>query len=136
MKWTFAPDIHTRISHLVNSLDLRYIDPEKIITFRSRGSVSRARARIWSLPTIWQQALNIGPHYCIEVISEKFDTLSSDDQERVLIHELLHIPKTFSGSLVPHRHHASGRKTYRHYHEHVESLFKKLIVKSFQIKSH
>lgn len=132
MKWTFAPDIAKRIFHLVRHLELDYIQPKCVVCFRSSGSSSRARARIWSLPTIWQQALNVGPHYCLEVLAEKFDTLSLQDQERVLIHELLHIPKTFSGALVPHRHHASGRKTYRHYHDHVEHLFNSLSVKSYQ----
>lgn len=131
MKWTFAPDISRRVFHLVKHLDLAHIDPVKVVCFRSHGSSSRARARIWSLPTIWQQALEVEPHYCVEVLSEKFDRLSPDDQERVLIHELLHIPKTFSGALVPHRSHAHGRKTYRHYHDEVEALFKSLIQKSF-----
>ena len=132
MQWNSSPDISRRITHLVKNLALKHVDPSKIICFRSHGSSSRARARIWSLPTIWQQALKVTPHYCIEVLSEKFDTLSLDDQERVLIHELLHIPKTFSGALVPHRSHAHGRKTYRHYHDEVEALYRLLTVKSFE----
>lgn len=132
MLWNFAPDISERINFLVKHLTLDYIRPVNIVCFRSRGSVSRATARIWSLPTIWQQALDVGPHYCLEVIGEKFDRLSADDQERVLIHELLHIPKTFSGALVPHRSRAHGRKTFRHYHDTVEALFMSLTRKSFQ----
>ena len=131
MKWSSAPDITHRISFLVKHLGLSYIHPNQVICFRSHGSSSRARARIWSLPTIWQQALNVAPHYCLEVLSEKFDPLSPDDQERVLIHELVHIPKTFSGALVPHRHPASGRRTYRHYHDTVESMFQSLSSKSY-----
>ncbi len=129
MPWIAAPDITRRITFLVVELQLDYIQPENIITFRSRGSSSRARARIWSLPTIWQQALNIDPKYCIEVLSEKFDSLSLDDQERVLIHDLLHIPKTFSGALVPHR--TSHHRSFRHYHDSVETLFRQLTVKSY-----
>jgi predicted metallopeptidase len=70
---------------------------------RSQGSKSRAVARIWSMPRIWQKALGIKSHYVIEVISEKFDQLNEEDQERTLIHEIMHIPKTFSGALVPHK---------------------------------
>lgn len=129
MKWQSAPDITRRINFLVKELGLDHIKPENLICFRSHGSSGRSRARIWSLPTIWQQALAIEPHYCIEVISEKFDHLKLDDQERILIHELLHIPKTFSGALVPHR--TSRHRSYRHYHDSVETLFRRLAIKSY-----
>lgn len=103
MKWYPAPDIEKKLKIIVRVLDLSYVELSRIICFRSEGSVSRARARIWSFPRVWQQALNLPSHYIIEVVSKHFDHLSSDDQERVLIHELLHIPKNFSGSLLPHR---------------------------------
>ena len=70
---------------------------------RGFGSTSRAIARIWSLPRPWQLALKIPPQYIIEVIAQRFDKLSDEDKDRTLIHELMHIPKTFSGALVPHR---------------------------------
>jgi predicted metallopeptidase len=129
MNWQPAPDITTRITFLVNHLKLVYVSPHQLFCFRSFGSQGRTTARIWSLPTIWQQALNIKPHYCIEVISEKFDHLTPDDQERVLIHELLHIPKSFSGALVPHRN--ARRRTFRGYHDAVEQLFRALTGKSY-----
>ncbi len=129
MLWQDAPDIKTRIFFLVVELQMDHVQPEQVFCFRSNGSSGRATARIWSLPTIWQQALNIMPSYCLEVISEKFDDLSLDDQERVLIHELLHIPKTFSGALVPHRTH--HHRSFRHYHDTVESLFRSLKSKSY-----
>lgn len=119
MDWNRAPDINKTIISLVSSLKLVHIDPKRVICFRSRGSKSGARARIWSLPRVWQKALGVKAHYVLEVISEKFDKLSKDDQCRVLIHELLHIPKNFSGSLVPHR----GRN-YRIDSRRVETLFK------------
>jgi predicted metallopeptidase len=86
---------------------------------RSYKATSRARARIWSFPKIWQMALKTPPHYVIEVLSHHFDRLSNDDKIRVLIHELMHIPKNFSGALVPHR----GRHK-RIDHRIVESLFR------------
>lgn len=103
MNFLSAPDIKARIGRIVKKGGFSYISTTRIKCFRSFGSKSKARARIWSFPRIWQKALNIGPHYIIEVISEKFDKLNKQDQDRVLIHELLHIPKNFSGSLVPHR---------------------------------
>lgn len=126
-----APDVHRRIEFLVRELRLSHIQAQNIACFRSFKSSSRARARIWSLPRIWQQALSVPAHYCIEVLSEKFDRLPPDDQQRVLIHELLHIPKNFSGALVPHRH--GGRRTFRQYHDMVESLFRLLDRKSYRV---
>ncbi len=103
MKWMDAEDIKKEINRVVDRLGFTHIDCRRIICFRSVGSSSRARARIWSFPKVWQQALVLPPHYVIEVLSQHFDKLSSDDKTRVLIHELLHIPKNFSGSLIPHR---------------------------------
>ena len=122
MEWHKAAEIQREITELVKKLEFSHIDPKKIIAFRSTGSKSRARARIWSLPRIWQQALSVGPHYCIEVLSEKYDRLSREDKIRVLIHELLHIPKTFSGSLLPHR----GRGRTRVDASSVESHYRKI----------
>ena len=103
MDFILAPDIQKRIKNILKKIDRPYIEFERIVCFRSYGSTSRARARIWSLPRIWQKALKVNPHYCIEVLSEKFDRMSKVNQTKVLIHELMHIPKTFSGALLPHR---------------------------------
>jgi predicted metallopeptidase len=121
MDFHLAPDIQTRIASLVKKLELRYIDSTRLVCFRSHGSQSRARARIWSLPRIWQIALKTKSHYCIEILSEKFDHLSRDDQDKILIHELMHIPQTFSGALLAHR-----RKGRAANHHTVNRLFKKL----------
>ena len=70
-------------------------------------------------------ALGIPPHYVIEVLSEKFDRMSDDDQIRVLIHEILHIPKNFSGALVPHRgrfHRIDHRAVEHYFQEFKNSL--------------
>lgn len=122
MDWLKAPDIDREIKNLCQHEEFSHIDSKYIVSFRSHGSSSRARARIWSFPRVWQLALNLKPHYIIEVLSKHFDHLSADDQKRVLIHELMHIPKNFSGSLLPHR----GRG--RHIdNRNVEQLFKKII---------
>lgn len=98
-----APDIKRRIDEIIKRLGMSYMNPPQVACIRSTGSVSRARARIWAFPTIWQEALGIKPHYVIEVLEEKFNRLSDEEQTKTLIHELLHIPRTFSGALRPHR---------------------------------
>jgi len=103
MIWEFAPDLQKRMAELVCSLKFSHIDPQRIVVFRSYGSKSKAQARIWSLPRIWQKALKVPAHYCLEALSERFDKLTMNEQGKVLIHELLHIPKNFSGSLLSHR---------------------------------
>ncbi len=119
MQIAAAPDIHRQIKNIVKHLELPHLDPSRIICFRSELSTSRARARIWSLPRIWQMALNVPAHYVVEVLSQHFDHLNDDDKIRVLIHELMHIPKNFSGALLPHRGRGKGIN-----HHTVETLFK------------
>lgn len=103
LNWEEAPEIKEKIEHIVQTIDLSYIDSQKISCYRTYGSSSKSYARIWSFPKIFQHALQIQPHYVIEVLAKYYDTLDVDGQTRVLIHELLHIPKNFSGALLPHR---------------------------------
>lgn len=118
MQIEFAPDIDAIVKKVLPNLPFPYIDRKRIVCMRSHGATSRARARIWSFPKIWQMALNLPAYYVIEVLSHHFDGLSDDDKTRVIIHELMHIPKNFSGALVPHKgvHKRIDRRT-------VEKLF-------------
>lgn len=114
-----APDVEKIAHKLVPKLPFPYINLKRIVFMRSFKATSRARARIWSFPKIWQMALNLPPYYVIEVLSHHFDHLSDDDKMRVIIHELMHIPKNFSGALVPH--HGLHKRID---HRTVETLFK------------
>jgi predicted metallopeptidase len=103
-----APDIEKRALKLIEDLHLDYLLGERLFFYRSTGSKARAYARNWGLPAIWQNALEIEPAYVIEVISGYFDKLSPREQDKVILHELMHIPKNFSGALVPHTHRRKG----------------------------
>jgi len=103
LTWKEAKEIKRDIKHIISVIKLPYIDSSRVFCFRTYGSKSRSYARIWSMPKIFQKALNIKPAYVIEVLSKYFDRLDEDAKKKVLIHELLHIPKNFSGSLLPHR---------------------------------
>jgi predicted metallopeptidase len=103
MDWQEAHDVKQDIKHVLQTIDLPHIDIEKIHCYRTTGSKVRAYARTWAFPKIFQRALQIEPAYVIEVLSRHYDKLSSDEKKKVIIHELLHIPKNFSGALLPHR---------------------------------
>lgn len=108
MVWEPDQNISRRISYLSSKLGITWIKNKRIYTFKSYNSTSRAVARIWGLPKVWQQALGEEPAYVVEVISEKYDNLSEREQDRVLIHELAHIPMNFSGALLPHTRKRKG----------------------------
>ena len=98
-----APDIAEIVTELVGILGFDHIDPSRIHCRRSRGSTADAYARIWEMPSMWRDALGIPPQYVIEVLAEHFDPLDEEERIKTLIHELLHIPSTFSGALRNHR---------------------------------
>jgi predicted metallopeptidase len=100
--WKEAPDVKKRILFLKKSLNLDWLKPSDIYAFRSSYSRSRAIARIWGLSRIWQMALKLDAKYIIEVISERYDRLSQRKKDEVLLHEIVHIPRNFSGALIPH----------------------------------
>lgn len=106
--WKKAPDIQIRAEILIEKLSLSYINEKRIFFYRSDGSKARAYARTWGLPALWQNALKVEPGYIIEVISKHFDKLTIHEQDKVLLHEISHIPKTFSGALTPHTRHSKG----------------------------
>lgn len=103
MHWEESNEIKKHIEKLVKRLGFSHIKADKIFCYATTGSRARAYARTWMFPKIFQKALGIEPAYVIEVISERFGKLSTENKIKVLIHELLHIPKNFSGSLLPHR---------------------------------
>ncbi len=122
LKFTKSPEIKRRLKSLSLSLGLSWVKHSRVFAYSSTGSKTRAYARTWGLPRLWQTSLETEPAYIIEVISEHFNKLSPKDQDKVLLHELNHIPKNFSGALLPHTHRRKGsfrdklRKLYEDYH--------------------
>jgi len=118
MEWEEAKDIKKDIKEILRVLDLPYVKPSRIFCYRTQGSKSRSYARIWAFPKIFQRALSLEPAYVIEVLAKHYDKLGNDEKKLVLIHELLHIPKNFSGALVPHMTRS------RHLETQAKQLFK------------
>lgn len=117
VEWEDAEDIKVRFEKLVKSVGVSWVDPQRIFFYRSHGSKSRAYARTWGLPKLWQSALGVAPAYIIEVISHYFDDLPESKQDEILLHEVSHVPKNFSGALLPHI-----RRGKRSFHRKVETL--------------
>jgi predicted metallopeptidase len=117
-----APDMKRRVDEIIDLLRFNHINADSVYCVRSRGSkATRTIARIHGLGRIWQDATGMEPSYIIEVIAEKFDGLSRNDQDRTLIHELLHIPHGFRGGFRHHRSYVNA--------ETVEAWYKRYLQK-------
>ena len=104
IKYQEASDVKDLVQRLVDQLHFHHIDASQVYCFRSMHSRSkRTVARIHNLSKLWQRALKRPAGYLIEVISERYDKLSQEEKEKVIIHELLHIPKSFAGGFRPHK---------------------------------
>lgn len=102
MKYDFAPDLQDRMTDIVMTLGLNHIDVNRVKCFRSRGSSTRRTiARCHTVGKLMQKAMNMPPHYAIEFL-EIFEKMKKEEQDKVIIHELMHIPKTFGGGFRQH----------------------------------
>jgi predicted metallopeptidase len=121
LAWQKATDIQNEMEEIIKTLKMEHVKADRIFCYKTTGSKARAYARIWAFPKIFQQVLSIEPAYVMEVLSEKFDKLDSDNRKKVIIHELLHIPKNFSGALLPHKY------GYTKIEKEVDVLFKQYL---------
>ncbi|MFA5137039.1 MAG: putative metallopeptidase [Patescibacteria group bacterium] len=103
MNYAIAPEIYKEVKKLIERLDLHYIDPKRVHCIRSFDAKTRAYARIWGMSRLFYEVAGLKPNYIIEVIAKRYDKLPRREQIKTLIHELMHIPKTFSGALLSHR---------------------------------
>ncbi len=128
MQWRPARDIFSRLRRILRALDLAYIDAHRIHCVRVWGSRANALARIWGLPPIFQEALRLRAHYVIEFMVPTFDRLPREEQDRVIIHELLHIPRSFSGGIRPERSPSlsiNTRTVERYYRQYLAAMRKR-----------
>lgn len=103
MNYSKAPEIKRTVDVLINRLNLKFIKKSSIHCIRSLDAKTRAIARIWGMSRLFKEVAGLEPHYIIEVNAKRFDKLSEREKIKTLIHELMHIPKTFSGALLSHR---------------------------------
>ncbi len=103
MEYEKADDLRELAKKIVKKMNWNHIDLDNIGFLRSFGSSTRRTiARCHGLGKAMQIAMGRKGFYVIEVISEKFDRLNNEQKEKVLIHELMHIPKSFGGGFIHH----------------------------------
>lgn len=102
MKYEFAPDLQ-KVADEISVLLFPHVNVSRVRCFRSYGSSSKYTiARCHALNKLMQKALGIKAVYVLEFLSERFDKLSNEDKVKTVIHELMHIPKTFGGGFKHH----------------------------------
>ncbi len=120
IRYELASDIESKLKKIARRLKMNHIDLNRVRGIRSYGSTGKGIiARCHALPKVMQLAINMDAHYVVEVLSESYDRLSEEEQIKILIHELMHIPETFGGGFRMHRDHVTRKN--------VEKLYKKLI---------
>ncbi len=102
MRYEFAPDLQARMEEIVRILGMRHIDVKRVKCLRSFGSsTKRTIARCHALGKMMQNAMGVDAFYAIEFL-ERFEKMSAEEKDKTIIHELMHIPKSFGGGF---RHH-------------------------------
>lgn len=117
MKYELAPDIQ-QIADEISRMLFPHVKLERVKCFRSYGSSSRGTiARCHTIGKLMQKAMGVQAFYTLEFISERFDRLNKEEQIKVIIHELMHIPATFGGGFRHHDHVCDRNieKNYRAY---------------------
>jgi predicted metallopeptidase len=120
IRYEMAPEIESKLKRITRKLKLDHIDLDRVKGVRSYGSTGKGIiARCHALPKVMQLALGIDAHYVIEILTENYNRLSKEEQIKILIHELMHIPETFGGGFRMHKDHVTRKN--------VEKLYRKLV---------
>ncbi|MBS3099372.1 metallopeptidase [Candidatus Pacearchaeota archaeon] len=125
MKYEYAQDLQQRMMEIVQFLGMNHIKVERVECLRSYGSsTKRTIARCHALGKLMQKAMKTKAFYAIEFL-EIFEKMSRKEQDKTIIHELMHIPKSFGGGF---RHHDYVcERNVELLHEKFENLKKKRI---------
>ena len=102
IKYQMAEDLQEAVNEIAGML-FPHVRTNDVVCLRSFGSTSRGTiARCHALGKAMQMGLGRKGFYLIEVISERFDKMSDKERIKTLIHELMHIPKSFGGGFIFH----------------------------------
>lgn len=108
MRYELCAAESRRARELIELLKLNHVKPERVVVVRSKGTKTRRTiARIHTMGKVMQLAMNQEPFYAIELIIERYDKMSPEEQTKTMIHELLHIPHAFGGGFRHHKTHVN-----------------------------
>jgi len=117
ISYELAEDLQEQVNE-ISKLMFPHVKLDSVVCLRSYGSSSRGTiARCHALGKAMQLALGRRGFYVIEVISRRFDKMSKEEKTKTLIHELMHIPKSFGGGFIHHNivHERNVERMYQHY---------------------
>ena len=118
MKYEFAPDLQEEAEE-ISKLLFPHVVIERIKCFRSYGTSTKGTiARCHALGKVMQKAIGIKAYYALEFLAERFDKLDEKEKIKIIIHELMHIPKTFGGGFK-HHDHVSDENVELHYSTYI-----------------
>ncbi|MCK4647541.1 metallopeptidase [Candidatus Pacearchaeota archaeon] len=125
MKYEFAKDIQVQAEEISRIL-FPHVDLANVKCFKSYGSSSRRTiARCHALGKLMQSALLRKAFYALEFLSERFDKLDEEEKTKVIIHELMHIPKCFGGGFK-HHNFVTEKNVKKYYQEYQMKRDRKL----------
>jgi predicted metallopeptidase len=102
MKYEYAEDLQ-KLAEEISVMFFPHVDLSNTKCYRSYGTSSRGTiARCHALNKIMQKAIGIKAVYVLEFLVERFEKLNDEDKIKVVIHELMHIPKSFGGGFIHH----------------------------------
>ena len=102
MKYEYAPDLQA-IAEEICELLFPHVQIQHMKCLRGYGSSSKYTiARCHAMGKLMQKALQRPAFYAIEFLSENFDKLDREEKIKIIIHELMHIPKSFGGGFKHH----------------------------------
>jgi len=102
IRYQIAEDLQEVMNEIALML-FPHVKLDSVVCLRSFGSSSRGTiARCHALGKAMQLAMGRKGFYVIEAISERFDKLSEANKIKTMIHELMHIPKSFGGGFIHH----------------------------------
>lgn len=129
MKYEKAENLKKRAIDIIEKLNLTHIDIDNVFFIRSYGSkTKRTIARCHAMGKVMQLALDRKAAYVIEMISERFDKLDEEEKIKTIIHELMHIPKSFGGGFKFHNY-VCNKEVTKMYKKYLEKKKKfKLIL--------